>query len=401
MPPTSLRSILCAAGLAAAIITPIPGASQVQIQRLDRAEAAFPEPFTSVAGLRELSDGRILIADRTEKHVSFIDFATGSMRQIGRVGEGPGEYQSPGGLVALPHDYTLLLDLANLRLSRIAPDGKLEMESWPMLSPNGLMRPSAADAQGRLFYSASGGMRMALGGGGASTPPDSLPIIRWDPATDVTDTVGMFYSPSATSRGGGNISLSTGRSGRISLAGFRQQPFSPRDAWAALPDGGVAVARATTYRMDWYRNGVSTPGPTIEYDPIRINRAEKEAWADRQANQTATFVAIGGGGGGGGGRSGATFEVPRPDLDEIDFPDYKPPFPVSGVRATPDGMIWVQRYQRHNEERELFDVFNGRGELVKQVWLPAGRRLVGFGNGVLYAVMTDEDDLQWLERYKR
>ena len=399
MHSTSFRSILGGAGLAAAVIAPIPGASQVQVQRLDRAEATFPEPFTRVAGLRELSDGRILIADRTERHVSFIDFATGSIRQIGRIGGGPGEYESPGGLVALPDDYTLLIDMANLRLTRIAPDGRLEMESWPMMSPTGFIRPSASDTQGRLFYSASGGMRIAVGGGGASTPPDSLPIIRWDPATDMTDTVGMFYSPSSTNRGGGNISFNSGRSGRISLAGFRQQPFSPRDAWAALPGGGVAVARATTYRMDWYRNGVSTAGPAIEYEPIRINQAEKEAWADGQASQTATFMMVGGGGGGRGG--GGTFEVPRPDIDEIEFPDYKPPFPVSGVRATPDGQIWVQRYQRHSEDRVLFDVFNDRGELVKQVRLPAGRRLVGFGNGVLYAVVTDDDDLEWLERYRR
>lgn len=394
MHATSFRSILGVACLAAAVFTPKTATSQ--IQRLERAEAAFPEPFTSVSGLRELSDGRILIADRIERHVSFLDFATGSMREIGRVGEGPGEYQSPGGLVALPDDYTLLLDMANLRLTRIAPDGKLEMESWPMMSPGGLLRPTAADAQGRLFYSASGGMRISLGGGAASTPPDSLPIMRWDPVTDVTDTVGMFYSPSSTSRGGGNLSFN---SGRISLAGFRQQPFSPRDAWAVVSDGGVAVARATTYRMDWYRNGVSTLGPAIEYDPIRISQAEKEAWADARANQTATFVSFGGGGGGGSG--GGTFELPRPDLDEIDFPDYKPPFPTTGARATPDGEIWVQRYQRHDEDRALFDVFNDRGELVKQVQLPPGRRLVGFGDGVLYAVRTDEDDLEWLERYGR
>ena len=105
---------------------------------------------------------------------------------------------------------------------------------------------------------------------------------------------------------------------------------------------------------------------------------------------------------GGSGRAGGrTLEMPHPDLDEVEFPDYKPPFPISGVRATPDGQIWVQRYQRHDEERALFDIFGDRGELVKQVRLPAGRRLVGFGNGVLYAVMTDEDDLEWLERYRR
>ena len=73
-------------------------AQRVPVQSLTKADAVFPEPFTSISGLRELSDGRILISDRTEKRISFIDFGSGSTREIGRVGEGPGEYQNPGGL---------------------------------------------------------------------------------------------------------------------------------------------------------------------------------------------------------------------------------------------------------------------------------------------------------------
>ncbi len=103
-------------------------------------------------------------------------------------------------------------------------------------------------------------------------------------------------------------------------------------------------------------------------------------------------------GGSGGGR---TLETPRPNLAEIDFPDVKPPFRSTGTSVTPDGEVWVRRHQGHDAERPLYDVFDAGGELIKQVRLPAGRSIVGFGRGVVYAVSVDEDDLQWLERYTR
>ncbi len=49
-----------------------PGhAQRVQQKHLGEPEAVFPEPFSRIAGLRELSDGRIINADRLEQHVSF------------------------------------------------------------------------------------------------------------------------------------------------------------------------------------------------------------------------------------------------------------------------------------------------------------------------------------------
>jgi len=48
----------------------------------------------------------------------------------------------------------------------------------------------------------------------------------------------------------------------------------------------------------------------------------------------------------------------------------------------------------------VFDVFDRGGTRIEQVRLPADRQLVGFGPGVVYAVWTDADDLQWLERYR-
>ena len=55
--------------------------------------------------------------------------------------------------------------------------------------------------------------------------------------------------------------------------------------------------------------------------------------------------------------------------------------------------------QRHDEAGALYDVFDAAGERVRQVRLGENRLVVGFGAGVVYVVVTDDDDLQWLERY--
>jgi hypothetical protein len=65
----------------------------------------------------------------------------------------------------------------------------------------------------------------------------------------------------------------------------------------------------------------------------------------------------------------------------------------------PDGALWVERSVAAGAAPVL-DVFDQEGRLVRQVTLPAGRRLVGFGRGVLYAVAADDDGLETLERYR-
>ena len=382
---------------AALLLLASPASGQVLQQALTEPDATFREPFTRIVGLREFSDGRILLADRTERHLSFIDFATGAIDQVGRQGGGPGEYEMPTALFPWLDDGALLVDMANTRMTRITSAGRLD-ESWPIMSSTGrFINPSTTDEQGRVYYSGAGSFMM---GPGAPPPSDSQPVVRWDPATDVHDTVAMLFSPPriTAGRGGGSggFSVRTGSGGAMRMSGMRRQPFRPVDAWSVAPNGDVVVVRATDYRVDWYHGGSVTSGPANAYEPIRITQAEKEAWADGQTGQTMTMMVVGGSGGG-----GQTLETPRPNLDEVDFPDVKPAFQAAGTSVTPDGELWVRRYQRHDAERPLYDVFDEHGELIKQVRLAAGRTIVGFGSGAVYTVAVDEDDLQWLERYAR
>jgi hypothetical protein len=69
--------------------------------------------------------------------------------------------------------------------------------------------------------------------------------------------------------------------------------------------------------------------------------------------------------------------------------------------SPPDRHVWVRRNRSADSARPLYDVFDGRGRLVSQVELPAGRRVVGVGASMVYAVRQDDVGLLWLERYSR
>ena len=62
---------------------------------LQKPAATFPEPFTQIASIRELRDGRVLILDRRDRIVLAVDFHTGKSTTVGREGTGPGEYVPP------------------------------------------------------------------------------------------------------------------------------------------------------------------------------------------------------------------------------------------------------------------------------------------------------------------
>jgi hypothetical protein len=59
------------------------------------------------------------------------------------------------------------------------------------------------------------------------------------------------------------------------------------------------------------------------------------------------------------------------------------------VRADNDGNLWVRTTQP-SDAGPIYDVVNGKGELVDRVKLPFGRVISGFGPGVVYMGVQDE-----------
>ena len=110
------------------VVAMLVTATQVggQEQPLGTPTALFPEDFGRITNVRELSDGRVLVADPLGQAVYLVDLEAGSRRQLGANGQGPGEYRAPDSVWPLPHDSTLLVDLGNGRLTRMEPNSRRE-----------------------------------------------------------------------------------------------------------------------------------------------------------------------------------------------------------------------------------------------------------------------------------
>jgi hypothetical protein len=363
---------------------------------LDEPDVTFPVAFSSVAGLRELSDGRVMVSDRLGQALMIVNMDAGTADTIGRMGGGPGEYSSPSRLYPWRGDSTIVLDLGNTRFTPVGTKGGFGI-STPLMSQDGesmrLIMPEGTDRHGSVYYQArSFGARPGAPGDDA---PDSALIVRWNPATGRTDTVAAVGLPERKiQRSGGNVAM-------MSI------PFSASDDWAVSWDGDVGVARGSGFRVEWREmDGGTKAGPDVPYDALEITQEDKDAWLEARANPSGGGMFITVQTGGGGGSDVRAAPPPRgarmvgPQIADEDWPDVKPPFPPSAVSVTPNGHLWVERHVAHGQSSE-YDVFDSDGERVRTVMLPEASRVAGFGDGVVYVARTDEYDLQWLERYTR
>lgn len=357
-----------------------------QGSQLQRKGAEFAEPFARVAGLRELAPGRVLVSDGIEEKVLVVDFAKGSASQVGRAGPGPKEYKGPDALHPLPGGATLLVDLGNSRLTTLGADGAIgESRSFVTEGEDGfsVRLPAGTDARGRIYY------QPLIGGPGGQ--PDSARVVRFDRASGRADTVARTALPEVNRRTSGG---ENNRNERV-----MPRPFASQDAWAAAPDGRIAIARANPYRLDWVgADGRITTGTPVAWRPVPIRDADKQEWIEAMANgltiraenrngqQSISFAR-------GGIRDGA-------DPSQFTWPEAKPAFPAGAARVTPEGEAWVERYVPAAAPKQ-FDVFDARGRLVRSMTLPAKVRLVGFGQGVAYGARADDDGMEWLAAYTR
>ena len=363
--------------------------AQVPVERLSEPEATFPEAFSLIQTVRELPDGRVMIADPLGQALVIADIETGTADTLGGVGPGPGEYRQPDAVFGLPGDSTLLVDLGNARLTVVAPDGSFTrtipiVQGEPGTGALLIMLPRGTDSEGNIYF-------QPMGGRATAQLPDSAPVVRYDPGAGTMDTLAMVKLQSmsrATSGGPGNQNVM-----------IRPRPLTPQDAWSVAWDGRVAIARSGDYHVEWVQpDGRVVRGAPVPYEPVKVRRADKEEWVESLANGIRIGISIENGDrrmsmGRGGGADG-------PDIDGFDWPDTKPPFASNGVLVTPEGDTWVERHVPAGEEK-LYDVFGADASLKGQVRLPAGRDVVGFGRGRVYVVRTDDLGLQWLEAYRR
>lgn len=366
-----------------------------QLRTLSKADAEFDEPFTQITGVRELRDGRVIVNDVRDKVIQLIDFKSGTAKAIGREGSGPKEFGLPMGLIALPGDTSAIFDPLNSRSMLILPNGEPGefITTSPPPAPAGdgarrmtvsLTPPRYTDSKGRIYYV---GPNVRFNGQGQG--PDSQPILRFERGAKDADTVGFIRIPAS------NTQTVSGGANRTTVRMGVANPFEPRDEWVVTPDGRVAVIRSPEYRVDWTAPTKST-GAAIAYNKVKVTEGHKKQWRDSRSQATAIFRRVGPGGASTTSGSGATMNIPEP----TDWPEEMPPFLNNGALVAPNGQIWVLRTRDANDNVPKYDVIDTSGKVVSRVALAPRSRVVGFGNGVVYVMRMDEDDLQYLQRFR-
>jgi hypothetical protein len=368
------------------VTIPLLASAQQQV-RLTKPDATFQEPFTQVASVRELRDGRVLVLDRRDRIVLLVDFTSGKATPVGREGTGPGEYTQPGRLFPLPGDTTAIYDGPARRFVIVEPDGKMgDAFRMDVATGAGQRRggvPKGSDAQGRVFTEGSpyadGELRAA----------DSTPVMRFARGAETGDTLAYVHLDKEAieirNLPGGGVSISNG-----------VRAFAVRDDWVALADGGVVVVRVADYHIDWYSPlGVRTAGRPVATPRIPVTDADKENAKQQRLSAMRGAMARSRPGG-----PGASSPNDRLDLPELTFPAFKPPVEIGNMHARPNGEVWVLRSRAANDQIAVYDVFTRNGGLVRRVAFPRATQLVGFGNSMAYAIRIGEDDVQYLERWR-
>jgi hypothetical protein len=388
-------------GTLAVLAATAPLAAQQKVA-LGKPLAETEESFTSISSLRELPSGKVLVADQRDRIVQLVDLAGGTLTKVGREGSGPGEYAFPGTLIGLPDGSTLLHDLLNRRFLTISADGKpgafLELPRPPASTSTaadgpargpmimgGITNVRGYDARGWIYF--SGSPFSATG-----ETADSVPLLRWDRVKPTFDTVGFVRQPagfaSRTQRGG-NVQVRMGVTKR----------FTPAETWGVAGDGSIVRVFPEPYRVGWLTGkGQAALGPVVPYTPIKVTEADKKEVIDNLRRSPGTTIMIGGAGG------GARTAPPPPNMTNSppEFADTKPPYDGQGaVQVAPEGEVWILRTRPAGDKVPTYDVFDRSGKLVKKVSLNPNSRVVGFGKGVVYVARTDEDDLQYLQRFAR
>lgn len=383
-----LRAV--AAGVALGVLSsigvsvPAAYAQDVPVVALDEVETESSRGFTDVAGVRELPDGRVILVDRSERFVYALDRGLSEVRRVSRHGQGPNEYEMPRSIHRLDGGRLAVYDGAQARFLILDADGV----------PDGVLRAAAlvgaeiVDTAGALYRR---GLAVAPGDGERAIT-DSAPIERRRADANASDTVAFVPVPMDPDRG-----LVGGRPGPV-MASERTR-FRPVPIWTVAPDGTVAIVHPDPYRVEFVEaGGARQLGPPVPYDPIPVTEAHKEVWRERvQRPRPVKLVPTAR-----GRRLGVVTEsriemMSLPYTEPEEWAENFPPFLGGAARFAPDGTLWVERTRDMGEDVP-FDVFARNGERIRRVELPAGLRLVGFGEESVYAVRRDAMDLEYLQR---
>jgi hypothetical protein len=409
---------------------PKPPAQQqgVPVVDLPAASVQASATFGGPMGVRQLSNGKVMINDGQARQIKLFDSTLTTFTLVSDSTPGSSTYYGPWSTQLVPYfgDTSVFGDVPSQTLLVLGPTGEVSR----VIAPPGdrsvigaliSARSAGFDPQGRLIYTGDRGTKMMRNIDPATgksvlriePPPDSLPITRADFAARRLDTLARVM------RGwiGGKLESVPRPDGKGDMPRATFNPIIAVDEFAVLSDGTVGTARAHDYHVEWIApDGTRSATGKLPFDWKRLTDEDKQrlidsakAALDLDAHNAAAIAGlsvppsdpgIAGGRGqrGGGGAAGRTANAPRGGMSlfaiasPAEIPDFYPPIRLDAALADRDGNLWVlPSTSAQSKQGELvYDVINPKRGLFERVRLPLGRSVLGFGpNGVVYMMSGD------------
>ncbi len=226
------------------------------VQRLGAPIATSSRDLGTIASVRSLPGGRLLINDASHRRVLLADSTLGVLSVLVDTAQAATtQYGTrPGGLVPFLADSTLFVDIASPAMYVIDPTGRVARtlsvpvpREAPALAAARLGVPGV-DAHGALVYHGTAprpaNPRPKPGDHAAFAYPDTSMIVRVDFATRTPATIAWYKDVALEG-------LSVGQPDGTTMSFLRENPLPVVDSWGVLADGSVAILRGRDFHIDF------------------------------------------------------------------------------------------------------------------------------------------------------
>lgn len=352
------------------------------------ADGISAEGFTRVSSVRELPDGRLMVAAGVEPYLTLVDFSASTVTPLSRTGAGPGEFREVSRLIALSGDTTLIDDRQGLRwilFSGIRPIRTIRTWSAGFNGP----RITGADDTDRLLELRGVTFGKASGGPVRRSHAEAeslLVVLHQRNHIRAPEFLRPQKDTLARLRGWSRGITAVTREARpgVPMEWWVVNPLSTEEQALLFPDGWVAIALMQPYRVEWHGpRGEVVKGPPLPFERVPVDGLQQRAAIAR------------------------AYPKVSPAFSADDFspwPDILPPFLSGAVRsdvlfALPTGGLAIMRTPDARSPRIVYDIVDRTGRLESRLSLSSHERIIGFGKHSVYVAATDADDLQFVRRH--
>lgn len=320
--------------------------------------------------------GEIFLSQGEDNRITVFSPA-GEARQIGRAGGGPGEFRRLT-RIGFFGDSLWALDVGTNRVSIFSPMGEY-VRSFPM--PGREEREPVPAS----FYT-----QAVLPGGDLrvlATLRYTMTLPDWSHGVDSGSTILLRVSASGEVRR--RVKVIPPSQCRVNFtftngSGSALIPFCPEHVsthWNSSQGVATAITESDTPGRGWYRvilvdaDGTRRFDRRYPYEPIPVSKGALDSLREREAKLPPELAAN------------------RPTLTPgTHYP------PIRGVVLGRDNSVWLE--ERTREGGHVWLILSVTGDPLGRVRLPTNVSLKVAELGRIWALISDEDDLQGVVRYR-